>query len=132
MKNLSYFVTKFKNTGWIEKAQVCITKPEEVNALLLKVKGYMTKEKLFEVKDFIQLMSCYVRDIVTCKYNGYNANSLIVIVAALIYLATPLDFIPDLIMGGLVDDVAVLTWVINEVKHELDCYNSWQVSNVKY
>ena len=47
------------------------------------------------------------------SYRAINPQALVAIVAGLIYFVSPLDAIPDFIPGlGLVDDLAVLAWVM--------------------
>ena len=37
-------------------------------------------------------------------------------------MVSPFDFFPDLLLGGLVDDAAIVAWVIKEVAEELERY----------
>lgn len=49
------------------------------------------------------------------------------IVAGLIYFVSPLDAIPDFIPGlGLVDDLAVLAWVMKTWGGELEAFRTWR------
>jgi uncharacterized membrane protein YkvA (DUF1232 family) len=42
------------------------------------------------------------------------------IIAALDYLITPVDLVPDFRPGGYVDDVLLLSWVFGAAVHELE------------
>ncbi len=42
------------------------------------------------------------------------------LVAALDYLITPVDMVPDFHVGGYIDDVLLLTWVFGAAVHELE------------
>jgi hypothetical protein len=42
------------------------------------------------------------------------------IVAALDYLVTPVDLVPDFLVGGYIDDVLLLSWVFGVAATELD------------
>jgi hypothetical protein len=42
------------------------------------------------------------------------------IVAALYYLITPIDLVPDFRVGGYIDDVLLLSWVFGAAAHELE------------
>ncbi len=44
------------------------------------------------------------------------------IIAALDYLITPVDLVPDFRPGGYVDDVLLLSWVFGAAVHELEPY----------
>ena len=42
--------------------------------------------------------------------------------AAVIYLLTPVDFIPDMLPLGLMDDMMIITWALNVSADELKRY----------
>ncbi len=44
------------------------------------------------------------------------------VVAALHYLVTPVDLVPDFRVGGYVDDVLLLSWIFGAVANELEPY----------
>ncbi|MNJ72886.1 hypothetical protein D3C77_696040 [compost metagenome] len=48
-------------------------------------------------------------------------------VGALLYFVTPLDALPDWLVGmGFVDDLAVLAWVLKTWGGELDAFRAWR------
>ena len=57
------------------------------------------------------------------RYKQYNKHALLLVVAGLIYLITPLDFLPDILIGGLIDDLSVVLYIIKSVREELEFYN---------
>ncbi len=61
------------------------------------------------------------------EYRAIGTQALLSVVAALLYFLTPLDALPDWLLGiGLLDDLAVLTWVLRTWRGELDAYRSWR------
>ncbi|SDF01676.1 YkvA family protein [Phytopseudomonas seleniipraecipitans] len=61
------------------------------------------------------------------SYRAINPQALLAIVAGLLYFVSPLDAIPDFIPGlGLVDDLAVLAWVMKTWGNELDAFRVWR------
>ena len=56
------------------------------------------------------------------RYRDYNVNSLLFLVAATIYLLTPIDFIPDFLPTGFLDDSAIILWALNVTSDELERY----------
>ncbi len=49
------------------------------------------------------------------------------VVAGLLYFLSPIDAIPDWLPGlGLVDDLAVLTWVMRKWSDELQAFRLWR------
>jgi uncharacterized membrane protein YkvA (DUF1232 family) len=56
-----------------------------------------------------------------------HPTSLVVIAGGLLYFVVPVDLIPDVLpIIGLVDDLAVLSTVINSMQTELDAYRRWK------
>jgi uncharacterized membrane protein YkvA (DUF1232 family) len=44
-----------------------------------------------------------------------------------LYIASPLDFIPDFILGlGMMDDAAFFAWALSRFKGELDEFLEWE------
>ncbi|AEF21692.1 YkvA family protein [Pseudomonas fulva] len=61
------------------------------------------------------------------SYRAINPQALVAIVAGLIYFVSPVDAIPDFIPGlGLVDDLAVLAWVMKTWGGELAAFRTWR------
>ena len=68
----------------------------------------------------------YMKDIVSGQYRDYNSTHLALIVAALVYLVSPLDFVADFLPLGLVDDIAIISWALNRLDDELSRYSQWR------
>lgn len=56
----------------------------------------------------------------TGKYKDYHTNSLISIIATVIYLITPVDFVSDMLPLGLMDDLMIISWALNVTSDELN------------
>jgi uncharacterized membrane protein YkvA (DUF1232 family) len=70
-----------------------------------------------------RLVTSYARG----HYREIPIKTLIKIIAALIYFLNPIDLVPDAIVGiGLIDDLAVLTWVYKSAQDELDSFIEWE------
>jgi uncharacterized membrane protein YkvA (DUF1232 family) len=70
-----------------------------------------------------------LKDIVMGKYTNYSSWSLIVIVIAVLYFVSPIDFIPDFIFAlGLVDDGVVIVWAYSTILKEIERYDQWRES----
>jgi uncharacterized membrane protein YkvA (DUF1232 family) len=69
-----------------------------------------------------------VRGVVSGRYRALPKRSLVAVVAALIYFLDPFDLVPDFIpLVGFADDAAVLLWVANRVRKDLDAFLQWEV-----
>ncbi|MFP6851326.1 MAG: DUF1232 domain-containing protein [Pseudomonas sp.] len=61
------------------------------------------------------------------EYRSIDSRALLSVVAALLYFVTPLDAIPDWLFGiGLIDDLAVLAWVLRTWQVELVAFQQWR------
>ena len=73
----------------------------------------------------LRLLRAYARG----DYRQVPLPKMLLIVASVLYLLTPIDIIPDFIVGlGYVDDAAVLAWVLGVVGTELDAFRAWEAA----
>ncbi len=64
------------------------------------------------------------------SYRQVSGASLALLVAALIYFVTPIDFVPDpLGAPGFVDDIAVVRTAVGMIRAELDRFRTWEATN---
>ena len=116
-------INKFLHSKWMTKASKCIKSPGALTKLALSAGIYIKKNGLYSVKDHLTLMGNYIRDVAAGRYKGYSKGNLTLIVAAVLYVVSPLDIIPDfLIVAGLIDDAAIIAWAFNEMNKELTKY----------
>lgn len=70
-----------------------------------------------------------IRDWFNGSYDKVPARMIVSLAGALIYLVSPLDLIPDWVpMAGLVDDAAMLAFVFQLSKVDLNAYRKWKRS----
>ena len=97
---------------WLSKASEYIHTPEKIQKLIPEIKNYVAKNGLKDIKDKVYLIIDYLKDISSGKYQDYSAKSLLMLVAGMIYLLTPLDVVPDIFpIMGFADDAAVIAWL---------------------
>ena len=79
-----------------------------------------------DLRTMIRLVTAYSRR----HYRAVSAETMILIVAGLLYVVMPIDLIPDAIPAfGLMDDAAVVVWVAKRVRGELDAFRDWETGN---
>jgi uncharacterized membrane protein YkvA (DUF1232 family) len=84
---------------------------------------------LDEVWDYLTLLLRLVQAYVRREYTEIPVKSLVLIVAALIYFVNPFDLVPDTIpVAGFIDDAVVLTWVIRQLRIDLDKFRAWEAA----
>ena len=93
-----------------------------MTALLGKLPIYLKKEGLKKVKEDLLLLKDYISDIVHGQYKDYGKRGLMLAVAAIIYVISPLDIIPDIIPTGFLDDATIVAWAIVQLSSELEKY----------
>ncbi|MDH3826164.1 MAG: DUF1232 domain-containing protein, partial [Desulfobacterales bacterium] len=91
-------------------------------------KAYPTLKKVLEnVRELYALF----KDSVKGDYKLHTAN-VAMIGGGLLYFILPADLIPDFIpLVGYLDDLAVLTTIMNSLKGEINAYRSWKETGIK-
>ncbi len=109
------------------KAVEYYNNPQKLKALLqstnLTIKDNVQLENLIED---IQALVSLVMDYTKKRYRSVSKATVITIIAGLIYLVNPIDLIPDFLVGGFIDDAAVIGYVLAKIKDELDRYKEWK------
>ena len=81
------------------------------------------KRVLADLKTMLHLVQAWASG----AYSGVSNVNLVLIVGAVVYFLMPTDLVPDFIAGlGLVDDAAVIAWVVAAVRDELEKFNTWR------
>jgi uncharacterized membrane protein YkvA (DUF1232 family) len=80
-----------------------------------------------EVGQKLQLLIRMVRAYATGEYRIVPWKTIVRIVAVLIYFISPIDIIPDFLIGiGLTDDIALITWLIGAISDDLEAFGDWE------
>jgi uncharacterized membrane protein YkvA (DUF1232 family) len=88
----------------------------------LKVQG-----SLHDVWDSFTTLLRMIKAYVSRKYTKVPWKSMLYAVGAVVYFVAPIDFIPDFIAGiGFLDDAAVIGWVANSLRTELNAFREWE------
>ena len=116
-----------------EKAKAYLNDDEKMEKLF---RDFEDKLKLIpkignRASDIAVLLSL-VRAYIKKQYTDVSPSTVMLAVAGLIYVVTPVDLIPDYILGpGLLDDAAVIGIVLQAIQMDLNKYKKWQVANGK-
>ena len=116
-----------------EKAKAYLNDDEKMEKLF---RDFEDKLKLIpkignRASDIAVLLSL-IRAYVKKQYTDVSPSTIMLAVAGLIYVVTPVDLIPDYILGpGLLDDAAVIGIVLQAIQMDLNKYKKWQVANGK-
>lgn len=116
-----------------EKAKAFLDDDEKMEKLF---RDFEDKLKLIpkignRASDIAVLLSL-IRAYVKKQYTDVSPSTIMLAVAGLIYVVTPVDLIPDYILGpGLLDDAAVIGIVLQAIQMDLNKYKKWQVATGK-
>ena len=109
-------------------AEELLKQPEKVEILLQRIEKKLKKiPKVGDSLAMVPIMISLIRSYLRKEYDKAPVGSIIAIVSALIYLATPIDLIPDFIVGlGIVDDATVLAMCYVLVDDDIKEYEKWR------
>ena len=116
-----------------EKAKAYLDDDEKMEKLF---RDFEDKLKLIpkignRASDIAVLLSL-IRAYIKKQYTDVSPSTVMLAVAGLIYVVTPVDLIPDYILGpGLLDDAAVIGIVLQAIQMDLNKYKKWQAANGK-
>lgn len=132
MPNSKHTITEHEAREAFEKAQKAV-KPSHFDEVIKKAEEIMSKfEEIPVLGKYLKhapTMLGIVKDFFQGRYKDVPYASIVAIVAALIYLLSPIDLIPDAIPGvGYVDDAMVIGLCLNFVMGDLDKYRAWRDS----
>lgn len=113
----------------LKKGENVIDNKERVNSILEKTikKLAKVKDKTKEFKDNLGVALSLVKDWVTGNYKEVPKKTIIYLIGAFIYFLMPIDMIPDFIFKfGLLDDVAVLNFVLSSFIDDIEKYKKFK------
>lgn len=123
---MAFFVKAFQKGSWLSKSNSMLADKHKVMALLAQLTLYFRKGGLDKVRNDLRLLASYIADVMHGRYKDYDRVSLTLALAAIIYVVSPLDVVPDVLPLGFVDDISIVTWAISRLTSELDKYASWR------
>ena len=82
---------------------------------------------LSEVREQLQRLIALLKAYVSGDYREVSTQTMITVAAAIVYFVVPFDGIPDFLFGwGLIDDAAVISYVVAQLSSELEAFAVWQ------
>ena len=105
------------------RAERLLRDPEGASKLTDDAESKISEKKkdgrLATVIDDVRTLIRLVRAYTSGEYRAVSWESMVLVMAALVYLVSPIDLIPDFLPGGLADDAVVVTFVIGMVREEI-------------
>ncbi|MGM0805900.1 MAG: YkvA family protein [Bacillota bacterium] len=76
-----------------------------------------------QVKALVRMVKSYKRG----DYRDVSKKSLLLVVAGLLYFVSPIDAVPDFLIGaGLLDDATVLAFIFSTLSTEIEAFQTWE------
>ena len=125
-KLFSHFSSFTKNAkSVLEDKKQTISKLQEAFK-----KANLNKGNLTTIWEELNLFLSLAKDYSLGNYTTIPTRSIIATFASLLYFLSPLDFIPDFILGlGFIDDIYILTLVYKQLTKDLEKYKQWKESS---
>lgn len=129
-KNLKISETWYYK-AFVKIAYSLINKPLSLLRLIKKViihlKKYQSvKDLTDDVKENLFVLLRLIKAYASGSYRKISVSGIVGTIAAIIYFVAPLDFIPDFLLLGFVDDVAIIVWVYDNYRKEIDAFLKWE------
>ncbi|MDP9505661.1 YkvA family protein [Pseudomonas protegens] len=90
-------------------------------------KGACQGGRLGKVKEDLRLLQALCLAYWRGEYRVVSPKALLSVVAGLMYFLSPVDAIPDFLpVFGMLDDIAVLAWLMKTLDDELGAFRAWR------
>ncbi|MFL6559322.1 MAG: YkvA family protein [Bacillus sp. (in: firmicutes)] len=112
-----------------DEAKEYLNNPQKTQNLLNKAVKMANgkKESLGEVWEKLQLFFELVKAYSKGEYKNISPSTILTVIGTLLYFVSPLDLVPDFIIGlGILDDAALIGYTVKKVSHELDAFSKWK------
>ena len=108
-------------------AKILIESEQKMDEFLLKLEEELKTlpqgEKIANIPVFVSMIKSYIKK----EYTAFPMNTIVSIVALLLYWVSPADIIPDKIpIWGKADDICALTIVLRGVEKDVVAYKAWK------
>lgn len=125
-----YFEAKKHREG----AKGYIDNPQKTEGLLKRaiLKASKTQGALGDAWEKLQLFFDLVQAYSKGEYRNVAPATILTIIGAILYFVSPLDVVPDFLVGlGILDDAAVISFTIKKLSAEIDEFKVWKKTATK-
>lgn len=116
------------------KAEALLSNKQKLSQLFEKGKQKASQQakNIKEVQNDFSVLMRLIQSYLKKEYTKIPTKTIIYALAALVYFVNPFDLIPDFILfTGLLDDVTVISFVINSIRKDMDQFLEWEKQNTK-
>lgn len=117
-----------------ENAKQFIHNPKKTEGLLKKaiLKARNNKGTLGDAWEKLQLFFDLIQAYTKGEYRNVAPSTILTIIGAILYFVSPLDVVPDFLVGlGIVDDAAVIGFTLKKLSVEINEFRKWKHSTIE-
>ena len=110
------------------QAERIVNNKEAFDKLLINIEATLKKiPAIGNLLSDIPLLVSFVKSYIVGEYKEIPFNSIIAVIATLLYVVSPIDIIPDMIPGiGYTDDAMAVAFCIKMIHDDLEKYKAWR------
>ena len=118
-----------------KRAVNIVNDSDSLKSLLIKLKDKLDASEgddslRHKLVEYLKLVLRMVSNTVSGNYKDMPWQTLVMIVAGLLYFIAPLDALPDFIpVAGYLDDATILVWLGKCFREDLENYKTWEQAN---
>ena len=112
-----------------DSAKGYLDNPKRTEGLLKKafLKARNNKGTLGEAWEKLQLFFDLVQAYSKGEYRNVAPATILTIIGAILYFVSPLDVVPDFLVGlGILDDAAVISFTLKKLSTEITEFKNWK------
>ncbi len=90
-------------------------------------KAQKNKSTLGDAWEKLQLFFQLIKAYSNGDYRKVSKSTIVLVIGAVLYFVSPLDVVPDFIVGlGILDDAAVIGFTLKKITKELEEFKKWK------
>ncbi|MEH7177399.1 YkvA family protein [Neobacillus vireti] len=112
-----------------DRAKGYLDNPQKTEGLLKKaiLKAKNNKGTLADAWEKLQLFFDLVQAYTKGEYRNVAPSTILSIIGAILYFVSPLDLVPDFLVGlGILDDAAVISFTLKKLSAEIEEFKNWK------
>ncbi|WLD94080.1 YkvA family protein [Alkalihalobacillus sp. AL-G] len=115
----------------VQRARTLIRNREETGEMVRNVRAKLNKKDIRDsMSGFLDRIQALIRLVDQYRLGNYrdiSKKSAVLVVAGLLYFLSPIDAIPDILVGiGLIDDLAIITYIWKTLDKEVKHFLEWE------